>query len=97
VTPEKRVKDKCTALLRKAGAWYTFPVQSGYGNTSGCPDILACWRGRFVAIECKATEKDKPTALQSHNLSAIVSAGGVALVINAGNVGDLARFLESSP
>lgn len=79
MTPEGKVKAKVTKALKAMGAYYCFPVTGGFG-ASGVPDILICYRGRFVAIECKAG-KGRVTALQQSNLDAIVRAGGVALVI----------------
>lgn len=83
-TPEGKVKDAVKDILKKHGAYYTMPVASGYGNV-GVPDILACYRGRFIAIECKAG-RGKPTALQLSNLNSIALAGGVALIINETNL-----------
>ena len=83
-TPEKRVKDKVVYQLKRLGAYYFFPATGGYGK-SGVPDIICCYRGRFVAIECKAGN-NKTTKLQEKQLEAIGEAGGVALVINEDNV-----------
>ena len=79
MTPEGKVKVKVVKALKAMGAYHCFPVTGGFG-ASGIPDILICYRGRFVAIECKAG-KGRVTALQQSNLDAIVRAGGVALVI----------------
>lgn len=89
-TPEKNVKRKVTTILKDAGAYYFYPVASGYGS-SGVPDIVACFGGRFFGIECKAG-KNKPTALQQMNLDQINNNGGVALVINEENIGELRDF-----
>ena len=90
-TPEKKVKDKVVELLKQHGAYYFYPVTSGFG-TSGVPDIVACHRGTFIGIECKAGG-NKPTALQEKNLQLIAESGGVALVINETNVGTVAELL----
>lgn len=78
-TPEKRVKDACVELLKEFGAYYFFPVMGGYGR-SGIPDIIACYRGRFIAIECKAGF-NSVTQLQAKELKAIDAAGGVTMVV----------------
>ena len=80
MTPEGKVKAKAIRTLKAMDAYHCMPVTGGFG-TSGVPDILICFRGRFVAIECKAG-RGKVTALQQSNLDAIRRAGGVALVIN---------------
>ena len=84
MTPEVKVKQRVTALLKQVGAYYFYPVTSGFGS-SGVPDIVACYHGRFVGIECKAG-KSKPTKLQQKNLTAIDTAGGIAMVVNEDNV-----------
>lgn len=91
MTPEVKVKQRVTALLKAAGAYYFYPVTGGYGN-SGVPDIVVCHNGRFIGIECKAG-KNKPTKLQEKNLRDIAAAGGTALVINETNIGDVADIL----
>jgi len=81
---EKWVKDKCVLILKQIGAYYFFPVASGYMQ-SGVPDIVACYEGNFIGIECKAN-KNTPTKLQIKNLNSIEIAGGKAFVINEHNV-----------
>jgi len=93
-TPEGLVKDKVDKVLYELGAYSCKPVSGGYG-ASGVPDILACYQGRFIGIECKAN-RNKPTALQVHNLKQIVAAGGIAFVINEESVVNLkSTILES--
>ena len=83
-TPEKKVKDKVVKILKANGVYYFFPATFGMGR-SGVPDIICCFQGRFLAIECKAGN-NKPTALQERELSAIAEAGGDAFVINENNI-----------
>jgi len=66
-------------VLKAFNAYYFFPVMGGYGR-SGIPDIIACFRGHFIAIECKAGF-NTTTQLQERELKAIATAGGVTLVI----------------
>ena len=91
-TPESKVKKKVVAELKKLGAYYFYPVTGGWG-ASGMPDIIACYNGHFVGIECKAG-KNKPTDLQKRNLRAISEAGGTALVINEENIADVTTALK---
>ena len=92
-TPEKLVKNKVVAQLKKLGAYYFYPVTGGWG-ASGVPDIIACYRGRFFGIECK-TKGNKPTKLQQINLDNIKAQGGAALVIDETNVKDLTSIMEN--
>jgi len=83
-TPESKVKEKVVKILKKHGVYYFFPATHGFGR-SGVPDIIACFRGQFVGIECKAGD-NKPTALQQRELKNIMSAGGHAFVANEENI-----------
>lgn len=79
-TPEGRVKDAVTKILRDRGAYYFFPVSGGFGR-SGVPDIIACYKGHFLGIECKAGSNN-PTPLQLAELAKIDKALGVSMVVN---------------
>ena len=91
-TPEKKVKRKVMAQLKEMKAYTVTPMTGGFGN-SGVPDVLCCYKGRFVGIECKANG-GKPTALQVHNLNSIEITGGIALLINESNVDHLTDMIE---
>jgi Holliday junction resolvase len=88
-TPEKKVKDKVKKILKDNGAYFFSPVTGGYGS-SGVPDIVCCYKGRFIGIETKAGS-GKPTALQEKNLMEITEKGGVAILINENGI----SYLES--
>jgi len=92
LTPETRVKRKVSDILRKYEAYFFSPASNGFGR-AGIPDIIACYRGQFIAIECKAG-KNITTALQRRELSAIESAGGYALVINETNIQQVEAVLQ---
>ena len=83
-TPEGKVKDKVVSILKEHGGYYFFPATGGYGR-SGIPDIVCCFRGSFIAFECKAG-KGKTTALQDREILNIIEAGGHAFVINEDNI-----------
>lgn len=92
-TPEKKVKLACTSVLTKHGAYYFYPVTGGFGR-SGVPDIVVCFNGQFLGIECKAG-KNKPTALQEREMERIRAAGGSTLVINEDNINELQEWLHA--
>jgi len=92
-TPEKLVKTKAVAQLKALGAYYFYPVTGGFG-ASGVPDVVGCYKGRFIGIECKANG-NKPTALQQMNLDKIAAQGGIALVIDETNVNELKGMIEN--
>ena len=92
MTPEAKVKKKVVETLKRLGAYYFQPVTGGFGR-SGVPDLVACYKGRFIGIECKSGNK-KPTALQLKNLNDIIGQGGIALVINEDNTNTLENDLK---
>jgi Holliday junction resolvase len=88
-TPEKKVKDNVKKILKDSGAYFFSPVTGGYGS-SGVPDIVCCYKGKFIGIETKAGS-GKPTALQEKNLMEIAEKGGVAILVNENGI----AYLES--
>ena len=92
MTPEAKVKKKVVDVLKKYGAYYFFPATGGYGR-SGVPDIVCCYRGVFIAIECKAGN-NKPTPLQEAEMGKIEKAQGFVLVVNETNIVDVDVLLR---
>jgi len=93
MTPEAKVKAKVVKLLKAHDIYYFFPATHGFGR-SGVPDIICCFNSLFLAIECKATAKNKPTALQEKEMRKIREAGGHTFVINEDNIHELALYLQ---
>lgn len=82
MTPEGKVKKKVKEYLQSIGAWYYMPVSNGMGRV-GCPDILVCYKGLFMAFETKAPGKIKNvTPNQEREINAIKCANGLALVVD---------------
>lgn len=93
MTPEKKVKNKVTKVLQANECYYFYPATGGYGS-SGVPDIIACYNGHFIGIECKANG-NKPTALQNKHLSDIKKAGGYSMVIDETDIDALELFFKT--
>ena len=75
---EQDIQRKIIKYLESVGAYVVKVVAS---NKSGTPDILACYRGIFLAIEVKRPEtKTNGSELQEYNIKKIKEAGGVAIV-----------------
>jgi Holliday junction resolvase len=91
MTPEKKIKIKVKSILDKAGAYHCMPSTGGYG-ASGVPDIIACYKGLFVGIECKANG-GKPTALQRKHLKDIQTAKGFSIIVDELNIDMLESLL----
>ena len=65
---------------------------AGMGK-SGVPDIIACFKGHFLAIEAKAGN-NKPTSLQEREINNIKGCGGYAMVINESNLDELEATIK---
>ena len=91
-TPEGKVKKQVKKILDDLGAYHFSPMMDGFGR-SGVPDIIACYKGMFIGIECKAG-KNEATALQKHNMDLIRQAGGYTTVINESNIQMLLATLK---
>jgi hypothetical protein len=91
MTPEAKVKARVRKLLDELHIYYFFPPANGYGR-AGIPDIIGCFMGLFVAIECKAG-KGKLTVLQEREIAAIVAAGGFTFVAREDNIDELKGLL----
>ena len=82
MTPEGKVKKKVKEYLKDIGAWYYMPVSNGMGRV-GCPDILVCYQGLFMAFETKAPGKIKNvTPNQQREIDDIQRANGLAHVVD---------------
>ena len=91
-TPEGKVKKQVKKILDDVGAYHFSPMTAGYGR-SGVPDIIACVKGKFIGIECKAG-KNEPTLLQKHNMKLINQSGGLSIVVNEGNIESLLALVK---
>jgi Holliday junction resolvase len=89
---EKWVKQQVVKLLKARGVYYFFPVAGAY-TSIGVPDIIACIRGKFVAIECKAGN-NRPTELQHKNIEAIRNNEGHAWVVNENDLETVEKNLD---
>lgn len=74
-------------LIRKIGEYlksvpnlYFWKEHGGMYGTAGIPDLIVCYKGRFIGLECKVGKK-KPTVLQAVTIKQIINAGGYATVV----------------
>ena len=68
--------------LRSFDRCFCWKEHGGVYGTSGIPDIICCYRGRFVAFEVK-TETGRATELQKAVLRRIGAAGGTAIIVRS--------------
>lgn len=76
--PESRLSRQIMAELRARGA-FVFKVWGSEHMMAGLPDIVGCYRGRFVAVETKMPG-GRVSTRQLYVLDKIRRAGGIAVV-----------------
>lgn len=76
--PEYRVVQKIKKLIRSRGGWCV-KIHGGPYQDKGTPDILACYQGRFLAVEVK-TPRGTPGPEQLVAQKQILGSGGVSLI-----------------
>lgn len=76
------------AYLRERGAW-VWKVRDEC--TAGIPDIVGCYRGRFIAFEVK-TDVGRVSKLQEYTIRQIVAAGGMTSVVRS--IADVQALLD---
>ena len=78
---ESAIQRKIRLLLESLGAT-VFKQQAGIYSTTGTPDLVACYRGRFVAIEVKQPGEE-PRKIQLHRQAQIRKSGGICEVCDS--------------
>ena len=63
-------------LIKKMGGYVVKIHVSAY-QRKGEPDLFVCYKGFFVAFECKIKD-NKPTEIQKLKMNNIIRAGGIA-------------------
>jgi hypothetical protein len=79
---ESSVVAAITRLLRKKGAWY---VKTTGVGLAGCPDLLVCYKGAFIALEVKREHDGRygATPKQQYEVGRVQLAGGYAEVVSS--------------
>jgi Holliday junction resolvase len=75
---EQQIQRKIIKWLEAEGHYVVKVISA---SKAGVPDVLACVRGKFIAIEVKTPgTKTNTSPLQDYNLSKIKDAGGISMV-----------------
>jgi hypothetical protein len=74
---ETALSTACQKRIRVEWAGEVVKVHGSASQKAGTPDLLACVRGRFVAVELKQPGK-KPTPLQMKRLRDWAAVGALA-------------------
>ena len=87
---ETPIQSSIIEYLEAQGAVDLNPKTTSYSR-KGTPDISACFRGIFIAIEVKAPGK-RPTELQKLRIQKIRDAGGFAFYTD--NLQEVKEFIN---
>lgn len=79
MTPESKVKKKLKTYLNKFDTYQYWPVPGGFGATS--VDVLVCWHGRWIGIECKRAGVCEPTPQQAAVMKQMRAAGAITWLV----------------
>lgn len=90
---EKQFQIKVIKYLKSLPNTWFFKVWGGGFQKAGIPDIIACIKGTFVAIELKA-EAGKATELQKMNIKKINAAGGIGIILYPSGFNQFKRIAE---
>ena len=74
---ESKIQSKILKELKAAGIYAHKNITT---NKKGIPDIIVCYRGKYIALEVKRPG-GKPTELQLWNINEIRRAGGIAEIV----------------
>ncbi len=79
---EKQITNAIINYLKTVPECFFWKEHGGMYGTAGIPDIICCFRGRFVAFEVK-TASGKLTKLQETTLKKINEAKGKAYKVTS--------------
>lgn len=77
---EKDLIAKISNYLKSVDGLFFWKEHGGQYGTAGIPDLIVCYKGKFIAFEAKVG-KNKATPLQDATIKRIIKAGGYALVV----------------
>ena len=91
MTTEARIKKDLRLYLTGIGAFWS-NIQGGPGSKPGDPDMVVCYKGRYIGIEAK-TKDGRQSEIQKVREKEIINAGGQYWVVRS--VDDLKEKIEA--
>ena len=79
---EKNITAAIMRHLKTVPTCFAFKEHGGVYGTAGLPDIICCYRGRFIGFEVK-TPTGKLTKLQESTIAKIRAAKGEAFKVTS--------------
>ena len=90
---EAALIQKIRKYLATVPECFFWKEHGGQYGTAGIPDIIVCYKGRFIGLEAKVG-RNNPTKLQAVTIDRINAAGGIAVVVRT--VDDVKAVIEKS-
>ncbi len=88
---EAALIQKIRKYLAAVPECFFWKEHGGQYGTAGIPDIIVCYKGRFIGLEAKVG-RNNPTKLQEVTIDRINAAGGIAVVVRT--VDDVKAVIE---
>ncbi len=79
---EKTITNQILKYLKSLPECFAFKEHGGLYGTAGIPDIIVCYKGKFVAFEVK-NENGKLSKLQEITFAKIRNAKGMAFKVTS--------------
>jgi len=79
---EQEIVDSIKKYLQSVPNLFYWKEHGGQFGTAGIPDLIVCYKGKFIAFECKRPG-GKPTILQRITMNRIDNAKGIVKVVTS--------------
>ena len=79
---EKDIVESIKRYLQAKQDLFFWKEHGGQFGTAGIPDIIVCYKGKFIAFECKRPG-GRPTLLQKITMNKIERAKGIAKLVTS--------------
>lgn len=79
---EQEIVDSIKKYLQTIPNLFFWKEHGGQFGTAGIPDLIVCYKGKFIAFECKRPG-GKPTLLQKITMNKIEKAKGIARIVTS--------------
>lgn len=91
---EKAFENKIKNYIKEHGGYVIKYWGGGIYTESGVPDLLVCYKGKFLGLEVKG-DGGRPSELQKYNIKKIQDAGGIGMIVYPKDWDKLIEVLES--
>lgn len=91
---EKYYENKVKEYIKSRGGWFIKYWGGGSFTRPGVPDLLCCYKGRFIAIEMK-NKGGRISPAQREEMAQIERAGGIGMFLYPDNINALVAVFEA--